>query len=60
MMARGARSWRLGGGFPGLRVSGFRFGKPAADGVAAEETPPDGEPARPVAENGAAENGTVP
>jgi len=59
-MARGARSWRPGGGFPGLRVSGFRFGKPAADGVAAEETPPDGEPARPVAESGAAENGTPP
>jgi predicted PurR-regulated permease PerM len=58
MMARGA--WRPGGGFPGLRVSGFRFGKPAADGVAAEETPPDGEPARPVVESGAAENGTAP
>jgi len=59
-MARGARSWRPGGGFPGLRVSGFRFGKPAADGVAAEETPPGGEPARPVVESGAAENGTAP
>jgi predicted PurR-regulated permease PerM len=58
MMARGA--WRPGGGFPGLRVSGFRFGKPAADGVAAEETPPDGEPARPVVESGAAENGPAP
>jgi predicted PurR-regulated permease PerM len=58
MMARGA--WRPGGGFPGLRVSGFRFGKPAADGVAAEETPPGGEPARPVVESGAAENGTAP
>jgi len=57
-MARGA--WRPGGGFPGLRVSGFRFGKPAADGVAAEETPPDGEPARPVVESGAAENGPAP
>ena len=61
-MARGARSlsWRPGGGFPGLRVAGLRFGKAAADGVAAEETPPDGEPARPAAEKGAAENGTVP
>jgi predicted PurR-regulated permease PerM len=59
-MARGARSWRPGGGFPGLRVAGLRFGKPAADGVAAEETPPDGEPARPVVESGAAENGTAP
>jgi predicted PurR-regulated permease PerM len=57
-MARGARSWRPGGGFPGLRVSGLRFGKPAADGVAAEETPPGGEPARPAAENGTAPNGT--
>ena len=57
-MARGA--WRPGGGFPGLRVSGLRFGKPAADGVAAEETPPDGEPARPVVESGAAENGPAP
>ena len=57
-MARGA--WRPGGGFPGLRVSGLRFGKPAADGVAAEETPPGGEPARPVVESGAAENGTAP
>ena len=55
-MARGA--WRPGGGFPGLRVSGLRFGKPAADGVAAEETPPGGEPARPAAENGTAPNGT--
>lgn len=58
-MARGARSWRPGGGFPGLRLSGLRFGKPAADGVVAEETPPDGEPARPVVENGAAENGAA-
>jgi predicted PurR-regulated permease PerM len=58
MMARGA--WRPGGGFPGLRVPGLRFGKPAADGVAAEATPPDGEPARPVVESGAAENGTGP
>jgi predicted PurR-regulated permease PerM len=59
-MARGARSWRPGGGFSGLRLSGLRFGKPAADGVATEETPPDGEPARPVVENGAAENGVAP
>jgi predicted PurR-regulated permease PerM len=58
-MARGARSWRPGG-FPGLRLSGLRFGKPAADGVAAEKTPPGGEPARPVVENGAAENGVAP
>jgi predicted PurR-regulated permease PerM len=58
MMARGARSWRPGGGFAGLRVSGLRFGKPAADGVA-EETPPDGEPARPVVESGAAEGGAA-
>ena len=57
-MARGA--WRPGGGFPGLRVSGLRFGKPAADGVAAEETPPDGEPARPAAENGTAPNEAAP
>ena len=49
-MARGA--WRPGG-FPGLRVPGLRFGKAAADGVVAEETPPDGEPARPAADNGA-------
>src|SRR5580700_12140817 len=49
-MARGAR--RPGGGFPGLRVPGLRFGKAAADGVVAEETPPDGEPARPAAANG--------
>ncbi|MGH3267704.1 MAG: hypothetical protein ACRDN1_01320, partial [Trebonia sp.] len=55
MMARGARSWRPSGGFPGLRVPGLRSGKAAADGVVAEETPPDGEPARP-----AADNGTVP
>jgi predicted PurR-regulated permease PerM len=53
MMARGARR---PGGFPGLRVSGLRFGRAAADGVAAEETPPDGEPARPAADNGAAPN----
>src|SRR5215469_8164919 len=59
MMARGARSWRPGAGFLGLRVSGLRFGKAAVDGVAAEETPPDGEPARPAAEEGAAENGTA-
>jgi predicted PurR-regulated permease PerM len=59
-MARGARSWWPGGGFPGLRVSGLRFGKPAADGVAAEETPPDGEPARPAAENGAAPDEAAP
>ena len=52
-MARGA--WRPGGGFPGLRVPGLRFGKAAADGVVAEETPPpDGEPARPAAANGTA------
>src|SRR5215469_11931065 len=57
MMARGARSWRPGAGFPGLRVSGLRFGK-AADDVAAEETPPDGESARLAVENGAPENGT--
>jgi predicted PurR-regulated permease PerM len=37
-------------------VSGLRFGKAATDGVAADETPPDGEPARPAAENGAAPN----
>jgi predicted PurR-regulated permease PerM len=59
-MARGARSWRPGGGFPGLRVSGFRFGKPAADGVAAEETPPGGEAARPAAENGTAPSEAAP
>ena len=59
-MARGARSWRPGGGFPGLRVSGLRFGRPAADGVAAEKTPPDGEPARPVAENGTAPGEAAP
>ena len=52
-MARGARP---GGGFPGLRVPGLRFGKAAADGVVAEETPPDGEPARPAADNGTAPN----
>ena len=57
-MARGA--WRPGGGFPGLRVSGLRFGRPAADGVAAEETPPDGEPARPAAENGTAPSEAAP
>src|SRR5580693_2102246 len=58
MMARGAR--RPGRGFPGLRVSGLRFGKAATDGVAADETPPDGEPARPAAENGAAPNEVAP
>ena len=57
-MARGAR--RPGSGFPGLRVSGLRFGKAATDGVAADETPPDGEPARPAAENGAAPNEAAP
>ena len=57
-MARGA--WRPGGGFPGLRVSGLRFGRPAADGVAAEKTPPDGEPARPAAENGPAPSEAAP
>ena len=55
-MARGAR--RSGNGFPGLRIAGLRFGRAAADGVAAEETPPGGEPARPAAENGAARGGT--
>jgi predicted PurR-regulated permease PerM len=35
-------------------VPGLRFGKAAADGVVAEETPPDGEPARPAADNGTA------
>ena len=58
-MARGARSWRPGG-FPGLRVPGLRFGKAAADGVVAEETPPDGEPARPAAANGTAPNEAAP
>ena len=57
-MARGAR--RPGGGFPGLRVPGLRFGKAAADGVVAEETPPDGEPARPAAANGTAPDETAP
>jgi predicted PurR-regulated permease PerM len=61
-MARGA--WRPGGGFPGLRLSGLRFGRAATDGVAADETPPGGESSRPVAENGvakgAAENGAAP
>ena len=57
-MARGA--WRPGGGFPGLRVSGLRFGRPAADGVAAEKTPPGGEPARPAAENGTAPSEAAP
>ena len=62
-MARGARR---PGGFPGLRVSvlrmsGFRFGRAAANGVAAEETPPDGEPARPAADpRPAADNGAAP
>jgi predicted PurR-regulated permease PerM len=41
-------------------VPGLRFGKAAADGVVAEETPPDGEPARPAAENGAAPNEAAP
>jgi predicted PurR-regulated permease PerM len=58
MMARGAR--RPGGGFPGLRVPGLRFGKAAADGVVAEETPPDGEPARPAAANGTAPDAAAP
>jgi predicted PurR-regulated permease PerM len=58
MMARGAR--RPGGGFPGLRVPGLRFGKAAADGVVAEETPPDGEPARPAADNGTAPTEAAP
>jgi len=57
-MARGA--WRPGGGFPGLRVSGLRFGRPAADGVAAEKTPPGGEPARPAEENGTAPSEAAP
>jgi predicted PurR-regulated permease PerM len=60
-MARGARR---PGGFPGLRVSvlrmsGLRFGRGAANGVVAEETPPDGEPARPAADNGAPPNGAL-
>jgi predicted PurR-regulated permease PerM len=58
MMARGAR--RPGGGFPGLRVPGLRFGKAAADGVVAEETPPGGEPARPAAANGTAPDAAAP
>jgi predicted PurR-regulated permease PerM len=58
MMARGAR--RPGGGFPGLRVPGLRFGKAAADGVVAEETPPDGEPARPAAANETAPDEAAP
>src|SRR5690242_13337644 len=58
MMARGAK--RPAGGFPGLRVSGLRFGKAATDGVAADETPPGGEPARPTAENGAAPDQAAP
>lgn len=57
-MARGAR--RPGGGFSGLRVPGLRFGKAAADGVVAEETPPDGEPARPAAANGTAPDEAAP
>ena len=57
-MARGAR--RPGSGFPGLRVSGLRFGKAATDGVVADETPPGGEPARPAAENGAAPDQAAP
>ena len=56
-MARGARR---PGGFPGLRVPGLRFGKAAADGVVAEETPPDGEPARPAAANGTAPDEAAP
>jgi predicted PurR-regulated permease PerM len=59
-MARGARSWRPGGGFPGLRVPGLRSGKAAADGVVAEEPPPDGEPARPAAANGTAPDEAAP
>lgn len=58
-MARGARSWRPGG-FLGLRVPGLRFGKAAADGVVAEEKPPDGEPARPAAANGTAPDEAAP
>jgi len=57
-MARGAR--RPGSGFPGLRVSGLRFGKAATDGVVADETPPGGERARPAAENGAAPDQAAP
>ena len=56
-MARGARR---PGGFPGLRVPGLRFGKAAADGVVAEETPPAGEPARPAAANGTAPDAAAP
>ena len=56
-MARGA--WRPGS-FPGLRMPGLRFGKAAADGVVAEETPPDGEPARPAAANGTAPDAAAP
>lgn len=60
-MARGA--WRPGG-FPGLRVSvlrmsGLRWGRGAANGVAAEETPPGGEPARPAADNAAPPDGAL-
>jgi len=56
-MARGA--WRPGGGFPGLRLTGLRFGRAATDGVTADETPPAGESARPVVENGVAKNGAA-
>jgi predicted PurR-regulated permease PerM len=41
-------------------VPGLRFGKAAADGVVAEETPPDGEPARPAADNGTAPSEAAP
>jgi predicted PurR-regulated permease PerM len=41
-------------------VPGLRFGKAAADGVVAEETPPDGEPARPAADNGTAPTEAAP
>ena len=44
-MARGARR---PGGFPGFRVTGFRFGRTAVNGAAADETPPGGEQARPA------------
>jgi predicted PurR-regulated permease PerM len=41
-------------------VPGLRFGKAAADGVVAEEPPPDGEPARPAADNGTAPTEAAP
>jgi predicted PurR-regulated permease PerM len=41
-------------------VPGLRFGKAAADGVVAEETPPGGEPARPAADNGTTPGEAVP